>query len=130
MTQEELNDILLHDLPNVWSKHAYLRGWGSELKYYKLTTNIYECMETTEQVYKGYQYSKTTKRSGTNRDDFISKHKVGVSIYPMNTQKGTTDKFNKNYADNLRSELAITKVCMVHNPGHSMDEHKLLQQYS
>ena len=32
MPPEYLNDILLHTVPGVWSKQAYLQGWDFDMK--------------------------------------------------------------------------------------------------
>ena len=32
MADEEMNEILLHTVPSVWMKQAYLQGFGFELE--------------------------------------------------------------------------------------------------
>ena len=51
MTHEELNDIILHAVPNSWVKKSYLQGWDFEMKTYKETCTLFEIMEISEQVY-------------------------------------------------------------------------------
>ena len=51
ITHEELNEILLHAVPNAWAKQSYLRGWYFEMKTYKETCTLFEIMEISEQVY-------------------------------------------------------------------------------
>ena len=42
---EELKDILLHAIPNVWAKQTYLQGWDFEMKSYK---DMYKLFKITE----------------------------------------------------------------------------------
>ena len=58
MSPEELNEIILQTVLNVWSKKSYLQGWGFEGKTYKGTCDMFECMDIAEQVYKGGTPSK------------------------------------------------------------------------
>ena len=51
-TPEELNKILLHAVPNVWTKQAYLQGWDFEMKSYKATCELFERMEIAEKSTK------------------------------------------------------------------------------
>ena len=53
MNAKELNDILLHAVPNVWAKQSYFQGWYFEMKTYKETCAMFEQMENDEQVYEG-----------------------------------------------------------------------------
>ena len=50
MDESELNEILLHDVPNVWDNHYYLQVWGFEIVTYKETYDMSEIMEVSEQV--------------------------------------------------------------------------------
>ena len=50
MEMEELNEILLHEVPNGWSKQSYLQGWDFELNTYRETCSIFDHMEVDEQV--------------------------------------------------------------------------------
>ena len=47
---EDLNDIILHTVPNMWAKQAYLQVWDLEGRTYKDTCEMFECMEIAEQV--------------------------------------------------------------------------------
>ena len=49
---KELNNIILHAVPNSWTKKAYLQGWDFEGKSFKETCNICERMNVAEQVYE------------------------------------------------------------------------------
>ena len=50
MPTEELNEILLHDFPNGWSKQYYLQGYYFKVKSYNETYEMFERMEMAEQV--------------------------------------------------------------------------------
>ena len=41
MSPEELNEIILQTVLNVWSKKSYLQGWGFEGKTYKGTCDMF-----------------------------------------------------------------------------------------
>ena len=41
---EELNNILLHTIPNDWKKQAYLQGWDFDTKVYKATCDLFKRM--------------------------------------------------------------------------------------
>ena len=42
MASEELNEILLCVVPNIWSKQSYLQGWYFEGNNYKETCEMFE----------------------------------------------------------------------------------------
>ena len=48
MAPEELNDILLYAVPNVWAKHAYLQSCGFEGRNYKDSYEMFEHIEIVE----------------------------------------------------------------------------------
>ena len=41
MEMEDLNEILLHAVPNGWAMQSYLQGWGFELKTYRETCAMF-----------------------------------------------------------------------------------------
>ena len=51
MEMENLNEILLHAVPNGWTKQSYLQGWVFDLKNYRETCAMFERIEVSEQVY-------------------------------------------------------------------------------
>ena len=73
MEMEELNNILLHAVPNGWSKQSYLQGWGLELKTCRETCAMFKRMEATSQVYEGGAPSKTPNWGESNRDSRVRK---------------------------------------------------------
>ena len=53
MDPEGLNKILLHTIPNLWVKKAYIQGWDFEGKSYKDTYDMFGRVEIAEEIYKG-----------------------------------------------------------------------------
>ena len=53
MGPEELNDILIHAVPNAWARQSYLKGWDFEGIAYKDTCFMFERMETAQAIYEG-----------------------------------------------------------------------------
>ena len=51
MSPEELNEILLHAVPNGWAEQAYLKGWEFLGDSYKETFQMFKLMEIVDQVY-------------------------------------------------------------------------------
>ena len=51
MAPEDLNNILLHIIPNGREKQSYLQGWEFKRKTHKETYNMFNRMEITKQVY-------------------------------------------------------------------------------
>ena len=52
MPSKELNNILLHALLNGWYNQDYLQGFEFNMDTYNMTTNLFEFMETSKQIYK------------------------------------------------------------------------------
>ena len=77
MPSEELDEILLHAVPNGWSKKAYLQGWDFDMKTFRETCEMFERMEIAEQIYKGKtplkkylgQMPTVTVMSGREREE-------------------------------------------------------------
>ena len=47
----ELNEILLNSMTNIWSKQAYVQGFGCESISFKKSVNMFEGMEISETIY-------------------------------------------------------------------------------
>ena len=52
MPTEEINEILLHAVPNGWYKQAYLQPQDFKMRTFRETYAMFEKMEISEQVYK------------------------------------------------------------------------------
>ena len=49
----ELNEILLNSMPNIWSEHAYVQNFDFESITFKKAINMIEGMEITDFIYDG-----------------------------------------------------------------------------
>ena len=120
MDSEELNDILLHAIPNSWAKQAYIQGWGFEERSYKETCNIFERMEIAEEIYKGGSPTQNTQRAESDRASSGRNKKGGASASPYNPEQGRTGKCNINNSGHPSDEPTGTKnTCLLHGPGQS-----------
>ena len=70
---KELNEILLHAVPNGWGKHSYLRGWYFEMSTYRETCAVFDQMEISKQVYTVKSPSKNIIRADANCDSHVRK---------------------------------------------------------
>ena len=77
MEMEDINEILLHTVSNVWYNQSYLQGWYFELKTYRETCAMFERMGVTEKVYKGATPSKIPTRADVNQANYFRKRKGG-----------------------------------------------------
>ena len=99
MAPGELNDILLHVVPNIWEKQSYLQVCYFEWNLYKDACGMFECMEIVEQVYKGGSPSKTTNlRAYSSRASHGRKRK-DIEANPYNiSENSCAGNFKKKYA--------------------------------
>ena len=44
MDPEELNEVLLHAVPNSWAQQSHIQGWDFEERSYKETCDMFERM--------------------------------------------------------------------------------------
>ena len=49
----ELNENLLNNIPNIWSKQGYVQGFDYDMISLKKTVNMFERMEIAESIYGG-----------------------------------------------------------------------------
>ena len=69
----ELNKILLNSMPNIWSKQAYVQGFGCEYILFNKAINIFQLMVIAESICEGVvkpSYKNIT-REYANRDGHI-----------------------------------------------------------
>ena len=130
MATEELIEILLHAIPNVWGKQAYLQGWDFKGGSYKDTCNMFERMDIADQVYEGGTPYKNNHRVEANRAIHERKHKLGRAAFPTNLEKGRTRKRKRKDAGHGSDGLTGSKTCLLHGPEHSLEEFKFLKEYS
>ena len=81
MYPEELNNIILHAVPNSWAKKAYIQGWYFERRSYKETCDMFKRMEIVEAINKGVAPSKSNQWVEADRASFCRKQKgVGAAL--------------------------------------------------
>ena len=130
MGLEELNKIFLHAVSNGWANKSYLQGWDFEGKTYNETYEIFKNMEITKQVYEGVTPSKTTIRVDTKCASHRRKQKGGEPASPTNPEKGCAGKRKKKHAGHTSNRPTGEKTCLLHGPGHSSEECRVLKYYS
>ena len=92
---------------------------------------MFERMEITEAIYVGGAPSKNTQRAEYDCASFVSNQKVGGSALTSNPKKGRAGKRKKSDVGHpSNAPTGAKKTCMLHVPGHSSDEWKLLKYYS
>ena len=80
MEEGEINEIILHTIPDSWAQTTYLQGWNFKSRGYWDTHEMFEHMETAEQVYKGGKSSKNNQnRADANCDSYSRTNKGGGS---------------------------------------------------
>ena len=92
---------------------------------------MFERTEIVDAIYEGGAPSKNTQHSEDDRASSGRKQKVGGSASPSNPEKGCTSKRKRNDAGHpSNAPTGAKKICMLHGPGHSPKEWKVLREYS
>ena len=87
-------------------------------------------METADQVYEGGTPSKNNHNwEDPNRASYRT-NEGGECASSSNLEKGRTGKLKRKHADRSRNESTGAKICMMHIPGHSTEECKVLREFS
>ena len=125
----ELNRILLNSIPNIWSRHTYVQGFYCESITFKIAVNMFERMEIAESIYEGVlepSYKKTTqayaKRAGHSRQ----KRGEAASLCTIPEKVEISVNIRKRHVDSLTGK---SKTCLIHSPGHSSEECKVLGDF-
>ena len=125
----ELNNILLNNIPNSWSNKAYVQGFDFESILYKKYVIMFEQMEISESIYKGVvdtSYKKPTQ-SDANCAGHSSQMRLEDDLSQTHPTMGeSSDKRRKIYVYRSTGEM---KTCLIHIPGHSSDECKVLVDF-
>ena len=120
MGPEELNEILLHAVPNSWVWQAYLQGWYFEERTYKYTCDMFELMEIVEAIYEGGAPSKNDQQAEANRSSSGRKKNGGASASPSNPNQGRAGKCKRsNEVHSSDEPTREKKTFLLHGPGHS-----------
>ena len=86
-------------------------------------------MEVAEKIYKVGQTTKHLHRSDTNCASHGRKLKGGEAASPTNTEKGRTGKRKTINAGDPSYRTTGGKTCLLHGPGNSTEECKVLKDY-
>ena len=100
------------------------------MKSYKSTCELFELMEVTEKIYEGGNTSKNQPRADVNRASHGRKQKGGEYASPTNPRTGRAGKRKAKNAGHPIDLLAGGKTYLLHGTGHSIEECKLLKDYS
>ena len=92
MPLEDLNEILLHAVPNGWEKKFYIHGWDFDTKSYKAMCQLFERIEVAEKIYKSGNTSKNPIREDTNWASHGRNRKGGKTASPTNPETGGAGK--------------------------------------
>ena len=111
--------MILHSVPNGWTKQAYLKVFYFEMEDQKDITKFFKRMENSEQVYKEMTPSKKIKWADVNHSGHSRNTTRGESAQPTYTAKVRTNKCKKNHAYHYIDKFFVTKTFMFHGPQHS-----------
>ena len=81
-------------------------------------------------IYRGGAISKTPIRANSNRDIHGKNLKEGETASPTNPEKGRAGNCKINNEGHPSNLWTRGKTCLLHGPGHSMDECKVLKEYT
>ena len=128
---EELKNILLHAVPNLWGKKTYIQGWGFEGSSYKETCEIFKRMDIAEAIYKGVSPSKNTQWAESNSASSGRKKNGGVFASPSKPDQGCAGKHKRNSSGRPSYQsTGAKKTCLTYGPGNSSEKCKVLKYYT
>ena len=88
-------------------------------------------MEITEMIYEGGSPSKNNQWAEANRSSFGRNKKGGGAASLSSPKNGRTGKRKGNDTEHPRyAPTGANNTCMLHGPGHSSEECKVLKEYS
>ena len=89
---------------------------------------MFERMEIAELIYKGGSPSKNTQRAEDERASSGRNKKGRAYASPSKPEQGRTSKRKRINAGHPRYDpTGAKKTCLMHVPGHSSEECKVLQ---
>ena len=92
---------------------------------------MFERMEIIESIYEVGAPSKNNQRAEADQFSFGRKQNRGGASSPSKPKKGCTDKRKRNDVGYpIDAPTGAKKTCILHGPGHSFGECKVLQDYS
>ena len=127
---EDINNILLHAVPNGWAKQAYLQGWEFDIKSYKAMCELFKRMEVAKKIYECGNTYKTPIRVDANRAIHDRKLKGGESALSTNPNTVRAGKRKTRNASHPGNRPTRGKSCLFHGPRHFTGSCKLLKYHS
>ena len=92
---------------------------------------MFERMEIAEEIYKGGAPSKNNQRAESKYAISVRKKKGGASASTSNLKQSCTRKRKRNDAGHLIDvTTGAKKTCLLHGPGHSLEECRVLKEYT
>ena len=125
----ELKQILINSMPNIYSKHAYIKDFDCESITFNKAVKMFERMETSESIYEGLvePSNKKPTREYANRAGNSRQNRGEASSSWTSPEKvESAGKHRKSYVDRPTGKL---KTCLIHGPGHSSEECKVLGDF-
>ena len=130
MEMEDLNENILHTVPNGWAKQSYLQGWDLSWR----------------PTGKPVQFSSTWKfLNGSTKGGYLLKYPLGqkpiVTVTSGNEReeklpclptprRSALASAKKNSGCPSDATTEAKKTFLLHVPGHSLEECKVLKVYS
>ena len=92
---------------------------------------MFERTEIAEAIYKGGATSKNNPQAESDRASSGRKKKGGASASQSNPRQGCSDKCNRSNAGHPSDEpTRAKKTCLLHGPGQSSEEYKVIREYT
>ena len=92
---------------------------------------MFERMEIAKVIYEEGETSKNTPKTEADRASSGRKKKEGAYTSPSNPEQGRSDKCKRINAGHTSNQpTGAKKTCMLHGPGHSSEECKLICKYT
>ena len=91
---------------------------------------MFERIDIIEQIHKEGTPYKTITWVDANRASHGRKRKGEENALPTNPDKGRTGRCKKNFSCHLSNRTTSNKTFLVNSPGHSMEECKVIKEYS
>ena len=112
----ELNEIILNNMTNIWSKQAYLQGFDCEYITLQISISMFERMDISESIYKGVvepSYKKTTWADTNHGIHSRKKRGESASSWNLPDMSESAGNLRKRHVDIPSGKL---KTCLIHVP--------------
>ena len=125
----DLNEILLHSMPNLWDGNYFLQGFGFGVVPLKKEINMFEHMNISASIYEVAvePYAKTLTRADTNRSGRSNKIRGRDYSSKINPSMVYPGRHKTRYIERLSGDLPPT--CMIHVRGHSSECYEIFSNF-